>query len=230
MKVAAAARRTDFPRRTTSRLVPSELRGPKEGPFLSLLAAGPVDIRSGPAGTLVRRFPAALYGSTPTAFLAIDQATERARAPLVPGPAAHPAQRDPWLDPGHAGQDSGVAARRPGGAGSQPAHGVRGREGGGSFPVCVGARSTPTPSGDFFIDQRIRTSPGGAYGPLALGLSAFSDVLTDWPGGGRWASTAPTAPSSIGRDVSHGCVRLRNADILALGNLVELGTPVFIRP
>ncbi len=98
-----------------------------------------------------------------------------------------------------------------------------------TYPVCVGARSTPTPTGDFFIDQRIRTSPRGAYGPLALGLSAFSEVLTDWPGGGVVGIHGTNRPSSIGRDISHGCVRLRNADILSLGTLVELGTPVFIR-
>jgi lipoprotein-anchoring transpeptidase ErfK/SrfK len=36
------------------------------------------------------------------------------------------------------------------------------------------------------------------------------------------------APSSIGRAVSHGCVRMRNEDIRALYERVTIGTPVFI--
>ena len=35
-------------------------------------------------------------------------------------------------------------------------------------------------------------------------------------------------PSSIGRDVSHGCVRLRNEDITQLYHTVTIGTPVYI--
>jgi lipoprotein-anchoring transpeptidase ErfK/SrfK len=35
-------------------------------------------------------------------------------------------------------------------------------------------------------------------------------------------------PSTIGTDVSHGCIRLRNEDILELSNDVHLGTPVFV--
>ncbi|MGQ0639880.1 MAG: L,D-transpeptidase [Gemmatimonadaceae bacterium] len=35
-------------------------------------------------------------------------------------------------------------------------------------------------------------------------------------------------PSSIGRSVSHGCVRLRNEDIETLYQLVPVGTPVYI--
>jgi lipoprotein-anchoring transpeptidase ErfK/SrfK len=35
-------------------------------------------------------------------------------------------------------------------------------------------------------------------------------------------------PSSIGRSVSHGCVRLRNEDIEHLYRIVPVGTPVFI--
>jgi lipoprotein-anchoring transpeptidase ErfK/SrfK len=35
-------------------------------------------------------------------------------------------------------------------------------------------------------------------------------------------------PASIGRSVSHGCVRLRNEDISALYEMVEVGTPVYI--
>lgn len=35
-------------------------------------------------------------------------------------------------------------------------------------------------------------------------------------------------PETIGRSVSHGCVRLRNEDIAKLFDMVEIGTPVYI--
>ncbi len=35
-------------------------------------------------------------------------------------------------------------------------------------------------------------------------------------------------PESIGRSVSHGCVRLRNEDIARLYDMVEVGTPIYI--
>ena len=35
-------------------------------------------------------------------------------------------------------------------------------------------------------------------------------------------------PDSIGRSVSHGCVRLRNEDIAQLYSIVDVGTPVYI--
>jgi lipoprotein-anchoring transpeptidase ErfK/SrfK len=70
------------------------------------------------------------------------------------------------------------------------------------------------------------TSP---YGPLALGLSAFSRYRTDWLGGGQVAIHGTNEPGLIGRRVSNGCVRLRNADIRRLGRLVGVGTPVLVR-
>ncbi len=34
----------------------------------------------------------------------------------------------------------------------------------------------------------------------------------------------------IGQAVSHGCVRMRNADIKAMFDMVEVGTPVIVKP
>ena len=69
------------------------------------------------------------------------------------------------------------------------------------------------------------TSP---YGPMALGLSAFSRYRTDWLGGGQVAIHGTNEPQLIGRSVSNGCVRLRNADVLKLDRLVGVGTPVLV--
>ena len=98
------------------------------------------------------------------------------------------------------------------------------------FRVGVGRPDTPTPTGRFYVWVRVpQRNPYGPYGALALGLSGFSEVLDDWPGGGRLAIHGTPDPSDPGRRVSAGCVRLRNGDLRALWD-VPLGTVVVIRP
>jgi lipoprotein-anchoring transpeptidase ErfK/SrfK len=98
------------------------------------------------------------------------------------------------------------------------------------FRVAVGAPSTPTTPGRFFVWAQVPyDDASGAYGVFALGLSGFSEVLTGWPGGGRMAIHGTIDPSHLGRDVSHGCVRVYNAQMLRLRD-VPMGTPVLIRP
>jgi L,D-transpeptidase catalytic domain len=46
--------------------------------------------------------------------------------------------------------------------------------------------------------------------------------------GNGYALHGTNQPDSIGRAVSHGCVRLRNADIEKLYDMVAVGTPVYI--
>jgi len=100
----------------------------------------------------------------------------------------------------------------------------------GSYPICVGTAVNPTPTGAFFVIGVLKPNPRGAYGPYAIGTSAFSETLTDWPGGGVVGIHGTNNPSSVGRSVSHGCVRLHNSDITQLAQMVSLGTPIFIVP
>lgn len=96
-------------------------------------------------------------------------------------------------------------------------------------PAAVGAPSTPTPPGRFIVRERIRiTDSGGAYGAAAIALSAYSEKLSYWPEGGPVAIHGTNDPGSIGRAVSHGCVRLGAADLKRLFAKVGLGTPVEI--
>ena len=37
-------------------------------------------------------------------------------------------------------------------------------------------------------------------------------------------------PSSIGKAVSHGCIRMNNKDVEELARIIPIGTPVSIRP
>ena len=96
--------------------------------------------------------------------------------------------------------------------------------------VAVGTSKTPTPIGHFYVNQRVRLAdPGGPYGPFALGVSAFSPVLTGWAEGGPVAIHGTNDPSSIGRSVSNGCIRVRNNVLRSLYRKTYAGTPVLIR-
>jgi lipoprotein-anchoring transpeptidase ErfK/SrfK len=99
-----------------------------------------------------------------------------------------------------------------------------------TFPIGVGKSETPTPGGTYYLRVLIKTTqPNGAYGPYAYGLNGFSQVLNDFAGGdGVIGLHGTNDPSSIGKDVSHGCIRLRNADITQLAKILPLGTPVKI--
>jgi lipoprotein-anchoring transpeptidase ErfK/SrfK len=98
-------------------------------------------------------------------------------------------------------------------------------------PVAVGSPSTPTPIGRYFVSQRIRTgNPGGAFGPVVLAVSAFSNVLQDWAKGGPIAIHGTNAPWTIGRAASHGCVRVPNDTLTRLFAATPGGTPVVIHP
>ena len=63
---------------------------------------------------------------------------------------------------------------------------------------------------------------------MAFGTSARSSVLTEWPDGGFVGIHGTDAPQLIPGRVSHGCIRLRNPDILRLARLMPVGTPVTI--
>ena len=96
------------------------------------------------------------------------------------------------------------------------------------FTVGVGTDQYPTPRGSFFVWASVpQEDPSGPYGRFALGLSGFSPVLSDWPGGGRSAIHGTADPSDRGQKVSHGCIRVYNDDMKHLEG-VPLGTPVLI--
>ncbi len=92
--------------------------------------------------------------------------------------------------------------------------------------VAVGSSSTPTPIGRFYVNQRILTTdPNGPYGPAALGVSAFSDVLTGWSQGGPIGIHGTNQPWSIGHAVSNGCIRVPNATLKKSSIRLSAGRP-----
>jgi len=96
--------------------------------------------------------------------------------------------------------------------------------------IGLGAGGTPTPTGLFYIKELFKPpNAAGAYGPYAYGLSAFSDVLFSFGGGpGTVGVHGTNEPDSLGRNVSHGCIRMSNTGVTKLAKLLPLGVPVQI--
>lgn len=96
--------------------------------------------------------------------------------------------------------------------------------------VGLGTGSTPTPGGVYYTKELLRPpNPTGAYGPYAYGLSGYSPVLNEFLGGdGTLGIHGTNDPSGIGKNVSHGCIRVRNAAITRLAGMLPLGVPVEI--
>jgi lipoprotein-anchoring transpeptidase ErfK/SrfK len=94
-------------------------------------------------------------------------------------------------------------------------------------PIAVGARGMETPIGLFFVQSSFVPKRYPILGAFAFETSGYSK-LSDWPGGGVVGVHGTNTPWLIGQAVSHGCVRLRNSDIVALRTLVRVGTPVKI--
>ncbi len=46
--------------------------------------------------------------------------------------------------------------------------------------------------------------------------------------GGEYAIHGTNRPASVGRFVSHGCIRMYNRDIVQLFRMVSVGTPVIV--
>lgn len=96
--------------------------------------------------------------------------------------------------------------------------------------VAVGTSATPTPLGRFYVNQRlIPTNPYGPFGVGAVGISAFSNVLTGWTQGGPVALHGTNQPQLLGRAVSNGCIRVHNAVMRRMFWVARPGTPVTIR-
>lgn len=96
--------------------------------------------------------------------------------------------------------------------------------------IGIGTDQTPTPGGLYYVKELLRPPDQNTlYGHYVFELSGFSNVLTDWPGGGVLGIHGTNDPAAtLGRRVSHGCIRMHNDDITYLARLLPLGTPVTV--
>ncbi|WP_019910695.1 L,D-transpeptidase [Paenibacillus sp. HW567] len=85
------------------------------------------------------------------------------------------------------------------------------------FPVGIGKILTVTPAGEYTIINK-QPNPGGPFGAFWMGLSKP-----------HYGIHGTNDPSSIGKMVSHGCIRMYNEDVLSLAAIVPIGTRVTIR-
>ena len=85
-----------------------------------------------------------------------------------------------------------------------------------TYPVAIGKPSTPTPKGTFKIINKA-INPGGPFGARWLGLSISG-----------YGIHGTNNPSSIGKAVSHGCIRMQNPAVIELASTVPIGTVVTI--
>lgn len=99
-----------------------------------------------------------------------------------------------------------------------------------SFAAVVGKPSTPTPRGEFFVEESIALRPGDVGAPFALALSARSNVLQEFEGGpGQIALHGLDNVGGVpGTAVSHGCIRLPGSAMRWLVARIAPGTPVTI--
>lgn len=85
-----------------------------------------------------------------------------------------------------------------------------------TYPVGIGKMLTPTPTGIYTIINKA-PNPGGPFGVMWMGLSKP-----------HYGIHGTNDPSSIGKVVSHGCIRMYNQDVLELSRKVPVGTTVTI--
>src|SRR3954452_11937858 len=96
-------------------------------------------------------------------------------------------------------------------------------------PVGIGTPSTPTPAGRFWIREKIKVrDKSSPYWPYALGTANYS-TLSEWPRGGVVGIHGDwNQPQLIPGRPSHGCIRMRDADVASLAKHVPVGTPLRI--
>lgn len=85
-----------------------------------------------------------------------------------------------------------------------------------TYPIAVGKMVTSTPLGTYKIINK-QSHPGGPFGVFWMGLSKP-----------HYGIHGTNNPSSIGKNVSHGCIRMYNKDVLDLASRVRIGTTVHI--
>jgi lipoprotein-anchoring transpeptidase ErfK/SrfK len=104
-----------------------------------------------------------------------------------------------------------------------------------SYPIAVGKKGWETPTGNFQVIH-MQHHPIWRH-PIT---GKVFEAGTDSPLGDRWVGFWSDGRNEIGfhgtpdtdligTAVSHGCLRMRNADVRSLYNKVSLGTPVLVR-
>jgi lipoprotein-anchoring transpeptidase ErfK/SrfK len=97
------------------------------------------------------------------------------------------------------------------------------------YPVAVGKKTTPSPTGVFHIASHV-ANPTFAHSGKVVAPGPRNPVGTRWMSLGYkgYGLHGTNEPGSIGRAASHGCIRMRNHDVEELFELVRVGDEVDI--
>src|SRR5262249_13474025 len=95
------------------------------------------------------------------------------------------------------------------------------------FPVAVGAPKSPSPTGSFEIVNRI-VDPTWYMKGKVVGPGPSNPLGNRWIGlsAKGYGIHGTNVQSSIGKNVSHGCIRMKSIDIEALFEMVAVGDTV----
>jgi L,D-transpeptidase ErfK/SrfK len=111
-----------------------------------------------------------------------------------------------------------------------------------SFPIAVGRAGHETPPGHYRVEEKIehphydkldpkdrsrllKRIPPGPHNPL--GERWIGIILGE---GWTIGIHGTPNPELLGKAVSGGCIRMRNADVVRVYDRVQLGTPVVVEP
>jgi lipoprotein-anchoring transpeptidase ErfK/SrfK len=99
----------------------------------------------------------------------------------------------------------------------------------GVFEVAVGADVSPSPSGTFEIVRRL-TEPTYYHAGVVIPAGDDNPLGPRWVGLNKkgYGIHGTNAPRSIGKAASHGCIRMRNRDIVQFFAMVSVGDTVEI--
>jgi lipoprotein-anchoring transpeptidase ErfK/SrfK len=99
-----------------------------------------------------------------------------------------------------------------------------------TFPAVVPQASTPTPYGQFFVEETLRIAPTDVGGPYALAISARSDIFQEFAGGPGQIAIHGTGRLSdpLGSAASHGCIRIAPSAVTWLAKRIGGGVPVTV--
>jgi lipoprotein-anchoring transpeptidase ErfK/SrfK len=202
---------------------------PTEDPWVSVIATAPGDTvnvyaeagAETPASTVTAEGVVSLPGEIPLTFLVLDQQDDWVQVSLP----VRPNGSTGWLrteDVALSTTDFALEV-------NLTSHLLRLWKAGEvvmEAPVGVGRDEVPTPGGIYYIKELLQPpTPGGVYGAYAYGLSGYSPVLESFAGGaGVIGIHGTNEPEAVGTDVSHGCIRMLDADITRL--VAEFGLPL----
>jgi lipoprotein-anchoring transpeptidase ErfK/SrfK len=97
------------------------------------------------------------------------------------------------------------------------------------FAVAVGASVSPSPTGEFEVVSRL-TDPTYYHAGVVIPAGEGNPLGPRWIGMNvkGYGIHGTNLPRSIGKAASHGCIRLRNRDIVELFSMIREGDKVEI--